>query len=130
VEGSYEWHPSTSQSLKADWTLLFGAQDALHGLQSDYISNYPTNNSSLQWTQNFKRAQGLLLRSRLGVTQRYQQTAYAVWDVQLVREAGRIHPFLQMSNLANTGYQEISGVAMPGRSFTGGFEILLSRHAR
>ena len=130
VEGSFEWHPSTSQSLKAEWTLLFGAQDALHGLQSDYISNYPTNNSSLQWTQNFKRAQGLLLRSRLGVTQRYQQTAYAVWDVQLVREAGRIHPFLQMSNLANTGYQEISGVAMPGRSFTGGFEILLSRHAR
>jgi outer membrane cobalamin receptor len=128
VEGSYEWHPKASQSLKADWTLLSGAQDALHGLQSDYVSNYPTNNSSLQWTQNFR--QGVLLRSRLGVTQRYQTTAYPVWDVQLAREAGWIHPFLQMSNLTNTGYQEISGVPMPGRSFTGGLEFVLSRHKR
>jgi vitamin B12 transporter len=130
VESSYEWHPNNSEDLKAAWTMLFGAQDALHGLQSDYVSNYPTNNASLQWTQNFKRAQGLLLRSRLGVTQRYQQTAYAVWDVQLAREIGHIRPFLQMSNLANTGYQELIGIPMPGRSFTGGFEIQLSRHPR
>jgi hypothetical protein len=85
VEGSYEWRPNASEDLKADWTLLFGAQDALHGLQSDYVSNYATNNSSLQWTQSFQHVAGLLLRSRLGVTQRYQQTAYAVWDVQLAR---------------------------------------------
>jgi hypothetical protein len=30
-----------------------------------------------------------------------------------------------MSNLANTGYQEIGGVAMPGRSFVGGVELVL-----
>ena len=81
-------------------------------------------------TQNFPRAAGLLVRSRLGVTQRYQQTAYAVWDVQLTREVGRLRPFLQMSNLANTGYQELIGIRMPGRSFTGGVEIQLSRHTR
>jgi outer membrane receptor protein involved in Fe transport len=130
VEGSFEWRPDASQDLKADWTLLFGAQDALHGLQSDYVSNYATNNAGLQWTRNFHRAAGLLLRTRLGVTQRYQQTAYAVWDVQLAREAGRLRPFLQMSNLANTGYQELIGIRMPGRSFTGGVEIQLSRHTR
>jgi len=129
VESSFEWRPNASQDLKADWTLLFGAQDALHGLQSDYVSNYATNNASLQWTRNFQHAAGLLLRSRLGVTQRYQQTAYAVWDVQLARETGWLHPFLQMSNLANTGYQELIGIRMPGRSFTGGVEIQLSRHA-
>ena len=129
VESSFEWRPNASQDLKADWTMLFGAQDALHGLQSDYVSHYATNNASLQWTRSFPRAAGLLLRSRLGVTQRYQQTPYAIWDVQLAREAGRLHPFLQMSNLANTGYQELIGIRMPGRSFTGGVEIQLSRHA-
>jgi hypothetical protein len=34
---------------------------------------------------------------------------------------------LQLSNLANTSYQEIAGVAMPGRSILGGVEVLLSR---
>ncbi|WP_213807451.1 TonB-dependent receptor [Granulicella sp. dw_53] len=128
VESSLDWHPTPRQQLRANWTLLFGAQQALHGLQSDYIYNYPTNNASLQWTQNW--TQGLLLRTRLGVTQRYQQTAYPVWDVALAREAGRIHPFLRMANLTNTGYQEIANIPMPGRSFTGGFELTLTKASR
>jgi vitamin B12 transporter len=132
VESSVEWHPTTRQRLKADWTLLFGAQQALNGLQSDYVSNYPTNNSSLEWTQSFRQSwtQGVLLRTRLGVTQRYQQTPYPVWDASLARETGRIHPFLQLSNLTNTGYQEIIGVPMPGRSITGGMEISLTKSPR
>lgn len=96
VESSLEVHPFRQARLKAAWTLLFGAQQALHGLQSDYISNYPTNNASLEWTQNYKQ---LLLRSRLGVTQRYAQSPYPVWDVSLARESGRLHPFLQIANL-------------------------------
>jgi vitamin B12 transporter len=132
VESSFNWHPTPCQHLKADWTLLFGAQQALHGLQSDSISNYPTNSASLQWTQSWNRSwnQGILLRTRLGVTQRYQRTAYPVWDLALAREAGRIRPFLQMSNLTNTGYQEIANVRMPGRSFTGGIELSLTRSPR
>jgi iron complex outermembrane receptor protein len=35
-----------------------------------------------------------------------------------------------MSNLSNTGYQEIIGVPMPGRSFTGGVDVLLGKSAR
>jgi outer membrane receptor protein involved in Fe transport len=128
VESSFQWHPTTRQSLKAAWTLLFGAQDALHGLQSEYVFNYPVNQASIEWTENF--AQGILLRSRLGVTERYQQTPYPVWDLSLAREAGRIHPFLQMANLTNTGYQEITGVPMPGRSFTGGIEFVLTKPRR
>ena len=132
VESSVEWHPTTRQRLKADWTLLFGAQSALNGLQSDYVSNYPTNNASLEWTQSFKQSwtQGVLLRTRLGITQCYQQTPYPVWDASLARETGRIHPFLQLANLSNTGYQEIIGVPMPGRSITGGVEISLTRAPR
>ena len=65
-----------------------------------------------------------------GVTQRYQQDPYAVWDVSLAREAGRIHPYLQMTNLTNTAYQEIAGVPMPGRAFTGGIELVLTKAPR
>ena len=136
VESSIEYHPTSSQSLKAAWTLLVGAQQALNGLQSAYIFNYPTNNASLQFTQSFKalahqsRTKGILLRTRLGVTQRYQQDPYAVWDVSLAREAGRIHPYLQMTNLTNTAYQEIAGVPMPGRAFTGGIELVLTKAPR
>jgi iron complex outermembrane receptor protein len=107
---------------------LFGAQDAMHGLQSEYVFNYPVNQASIEWTENF--AKGILLRSRLGVTERYQQTPYPVWDLSLAREAGRIHPFMQMANLTNTGYQEITGVRMPGRSFTGGIEFVLTMSKR
>jgi vitamin B12 transporter len=128
VESSVDWHPTSRQHLKASWTLLIGAQAALHGLQSDYISNYPTHNASLQWTESWK--QGLLLRTRLGVTQRYQQTAYPVWDAAFVRESGRIHPFVQISNLSNTGYQQVTNVRMPSRTLTGGIELFLSRTPR
>ncbi|CAN5539047.1 TonB-dependent receptor plug domain-containing protein [soil metagenome] len=127
VESSLEWRPSSHQHLRADWTLLFGAQQALSGLQSDTVSNYPTNNAGLQWAQTWHQ---VLISSRLGFTQRYQRDAYPVWTGTLAREAGRVHPYLQFSNLSNTGYQEISGVPMPGRSITGGVELLFSRGKR
>ena len=65
----------------------------------------------------------LLYESRLGVVQRYQQTAYPVWDESLARESGRVRPYIQMTNLSNTGYDEIQNVRMPGRSLVGGVEI-------
>ena len=125
VEGAIDWHASQSQQFKLSWTALEGAQKALHGLQSEYVFNYPVNNARAEWTWNLK--QQLLLQSRLGVVQRYQKDPYPVWDESIVREAGRLHPYLQMTNLSNTGYEEIVGVRMPGRSFVGGIEFALSR---
>ena len=124
VEAALEWHASSSQQFKVAWTGLDGAQKALHGLQSEYVFNYPVNNARAEW--NWRVKQQFLLQSRLGVVERYQRDAYPVWDESLVREAGRIHPYLQMTNLSNTGYEEILGVRMPGRSFVGGIEIVLS----
>jgi vitamin B12 transporter len=126
VEGAIDWHASQSQQFKLSWTALEGAQKALHGLQSEYVFNYPVNNARAEWTWNLK--QQLLLQSRLGVVQRYQKDPYPVWDESIVREAGRLHPYLQMTNLSNTGYEEIVGVRMPGRSFVGGVEFALSRN--
>ncbi|MDE3106256.1 MAG: TonB-dependent receptor, partial [Acidobacteriota bacterium] len=128
VEASAEWHPASAETLQASWTLLFGAQQALNGLQSAYIFNYPTNNASLRWSQSLP--QGVFLHSQLNVVQRYQQTAYPVLGAALARESGRVHPFVQFANLTNTGYQEIAGVPMPGRSITGGVELLLTRSPR
>ena len=50
---------------------------------------------------------------------------YRVWDSSVARAVGRIRPYLQMTNLSNTGYEEIVNVRMPPRGFVGGFEIVL-----
>jgi vitamin B12 transporter len=125
VEAALDWYASPSQQFKLSWTLLEGAQKALHGLQSEYVFNYPVNNARAQWTWSLN--QQFLLQSRLGVIERYQRNPYPVWDESLIREAGRIHPYLQITNLSNTGYEEIVGVRMPGRNFVGGIEFTLSR---
>ncbi len=52
---------------------------------------------------------------------------YALWDLYAARTAGKVHPFVQVSNLTATSYQEIQGVQMPGRTIMGGFELLLKR---
>lgn len=124
VEGSLRWMPTRNQTIALGWTGISGAQSALHGLQSEYVFNYPVNNASFTWEDLLRGA--YLVRTRVAVTQRYQQTPYPVWDVETVREKGWLHPYLHMANLSNTGYQEIVDVPMPGRSFQGGMEIELS----
>jgi len=69
-------------------------------------------------------------RTRVGVIQRVGHDAHPVWDVSASRTNGRIRPYLQFSNLSNTGYQEIPGVAMPGRTVVGGVELLLLSRAQ
>jgi outer membrane cobalamin receptor len=123
VETALDWRLCHSQQLKASWTLLVGAQDALHGLQSEYVFNYPTNNGRLEWT--WTPSHGVLIDSRLGVVQRFHADPYPVWDTSVARASGRIRPYLQMTNLSNTGYEEIVGVRMPGRSVVGGVEFTL-----
>jgi vitamin B12 transporter len=127
VETTLDWRLSHSQQLKASWTLLVGAQDALRGLQSEYVFNYPTNNGRFEWT--WTSARGILIDSRLGVVQRFHTDPYPVWDSSIARASGRVRPYLQMTNLSNTGYEEIIDVRMPGRGFVGGVEFLLSSSA-
>ena len=123
VETSLAWEPRPAESFTVSWTLLMGAQNALHGLQSEYVFNYPVNNARLTWTQQISHQ--IALNTRLGVVQRFQQTPYAVWDVSLTRQIGQVRPYLQVTNLTNTGYAEIVDVRMPGRGFVGGVEIVL-----
>ena len=61
------------------------------------------------------------------IAERYQQTVYPVWNATLTRDASRLRPYLRFTNLSNTGYQEISGVNMPGRAVMGGFVVEIER---
>jgi iron complex outermembrane receptor protein len=133
VEGSLQWRVSSTQQVKAAWTWLSGSKGAIAGLQSQYVYQYAINNGRAEW--QWRARPGVLVQSRLGVLERATQlavgagptglTPYAVWDVSAARSVGWWRPYVQMSNLANTGYQEIGGVAMPGRSFVGGVELVL-----
>jgi outer membrane cobalamin receptor len=124
AESAVDWQVSPSSQLKFSWTLLAGAQSALHGLESEYVFNYPVNDARAEW--RWTPTHSLLLESRLGVVQRYRQTAYPVWDESLAREAGRVRPYLQITNLSNTGYDEILNVRMPGRAVVGGVELSIT----
>jgi iron complex outermembrane receptor protein len=66
-------------------------------------------------------------RTQFAVIQRVGQTAYPLWSAALARSTGRVRPYLRLANLSNTGYEELAGVPMPGRSVTGGLSFSWSR---
>jgi outer membrane cobalamin receptor len=123
VESNLTWLSTRTQSVRVSWTALHGAQSALNGLQSEYVFNYPVQNIHAAWTIALGRA--FVLSNSVQLAQRYKQTVYPVWGAAFTHDSGRIRPYLRLTNLSNTGYQEITGVAMPGRSITGGFAIQL-----
>jgi outer membrane cobalamin receptor len=125
VEGSATWRPAKGETVRVAWTYLHGAQAALHGLESEYAFNYPVNNVRMEWIAALGRA--FTLRNTVQVAQRFQQTAYPVWDLALVHDSGRLRPFLRLANLSNTGYAEIENIPMPGRSITGGITLRLGK---
>lgn len=126
LEGSLTWKPSERQSVRLGWTGISGAQAALHGFESEYVFNYPVNNASFEWLATVKTQ--CLLRTQVQIAQRYHLNPYPVWNLEAAREHGRLQPYLRVANLSNTGYQEIEGVPMPGRSFVGGVQLVLVRH--
>jgi vitamin B12 transporter len=122
AELSLQTQLTSTQKLRLSYTGLTGAQGALAGLQSRYLFNYPTSNANAEWIASFKQTD---LRMRVAAAQRYQRTAYATLDLSAARSTGRVRPYLQMTNLTNTGYQEISGIRMQGRAFVGGVQFVL-----
>ena len=50
VESTLTWIPKKSQTVRIAWTGLHGAQSALHGLESEYVFNYPVENIHASWT--------------------------------------------------------------------------------
>ena len=125
IEAAAEWRPKSGQELRLGLTALEGAQAALHGLESEYVFNYPVQNGVAEWIGRWKN--GVLLRQRVRVVNRVERGVAPVWDASAVYAKGRVQPYLQMTNLSNTGYQEIVGVTMPSRAFVGGVQVVLGR---
>jgi hypothetical protein len=69
----------------------------------------------------------MTIRNMVQFAQRYQQTVYPVWNVWVTHASGRIQPYLRLTNLSNTGYQEVAGVPMPPREIAGGLAIQFGR---
>ena len=133
AEASSTWIPAKGQKVQLAWTEVIGAQPTLSGVQSEYALNYPVDNLRCFWMVTLKHA--LIITNSIAVTKPYQQPGnspwnaqpYPVWNVAMTRDAGKLRPYLRLANLSNTGYQEINGVAMQGRSITGGVSLWLGR---
>jgi outer membrane cobalamin receptor len=123
LEAFVRYKHTQDQEFDIGYSGIYGAQQSLHGLQSQYVFNYPTHNAYVAWQGSV--AYGIIARTRVGVTQRYQRDAYPLWDFSIARGEGRIRPYLQLTNLTDTSYQEIEGIPMPGRAVIGGVELVV-----
>ena len=104
---------------------LIAPQSALHGLESEYVFDYPVQNIHASWSSAL--GHDFVLSNAVEIAQRYRQTAYPVWNAALTHDTGRLRPYLRLTNLSNTGYQEITGVNMPPRTIMGGVALQLGR---
>ena len=125
VETKLTWIPKKSQTVRIAWTGVHGAQSALHGLESEYIFNYPVQNIHASWTSAL--GHDFVLTNAVEIAERYQQTVYPVWNATVTHDTGKLRPYLRLTNLSNTGYQEITGVNMPPRTIMGGVALQLGR---
>jgi iron complex outermembrane receptor protein len=94
------------------------------GLISEYAFNYAAQDALLAWTVPLPGH--IVARTQLGVIQKTQQAAYPLWDVALARNSGEVRPYVRVSNVTNTSYEEIPGVPLQGRTIMGGVAIAWS----
>jgi iron complex outermembrane receptor protein len=125
VESSLRFAASRSQTVDFRYSWLDGSEDTIPLGETKYTFNYPIHSGVLAWQASV--AGRFLLRTRLGVLDRRSEGVYALWDVDAAYTRGSLHPFVQMSNLTSASYQEIPGVAMPGRTVIGGVELVLRK---
>jgi iron complex outermembrane receptor protein len=121
-EGSLEAKLRENQVITVSYTGLIGDRANIGDVISLYVFNYPVNNAVVGWQGAIRS--WLVGRTRIGTLDRYGRNPYTIWDASLARPNGRVRPFLQFTNLANTSYEEVLGVAMPGRAVVGGMEIV------
>jgi outer membrane cobalamin receptor len=121
VESGVEGDLAHAQKVSVQFTAIHGALSAEGGEQSEYAFNYPSQNAVVSW--QILAPLGVLARTRLGVVKRYQLDPYALWDVSVAWTSHRIRPYVQLTNLTSTSYEEIIGVNMPGRAILAGVEI-------
>ena len=124
-EGGGRMTMARRQTLDLHYTFLDGAQNVLGAQQSKYVFNYARHSGLIGWSAVVGQ---VAMRARLGVVERFARDPYGVLDVAISRTSGALRPFLRVSNLTDTNYQEFFGVPLPGRSAVVGMEwVVFSR---
>ncbi|MGH9529150.1 MAG: TonB-dependent receptor plug domain-containing protein, partial [Terriglobales bacterium] len=128
VETSFGMRLRQNQEIDFSYTGLYGAQQALNGLQSRYLFNYPVADAVVAWQGTLPGK--LIARSRLGIASRYSSDPYGVWDADIGREFQHVAAHLSFSNISDTQYEEIQGIIMPGRSVIFGMDLFIRKKRR
>ena len=125
VEANARWTPSYRHTVDLSYTTIRGTQDTVPAGFTKYTFNYPSRNGVFSW-QLTPRA-NFLMRTRVAYIARLQRSPYTLWDFYAALPHGKVHPFLQVSNMTNTGSQSTPGVIMPGRTIVGGVELVFRK---
>ncbi len=125
VEASAVYEPTAGQRISVAFTGLHGINAGADTLLSKYTFNYPVRSATVEWRGTIAR--GIIARTRIGVADRLARDPYAVWDASVAYTQGHVRPFLQLTNITSSVYQEIPGVALPKRGVLGGLEVVLFR---
>jgi iron complex outermembrane receptor protein len=120
VEASVDARLSAAQTLSLRYTAIHGAQAAFVDLMSRYVFNYPSQSAVAEWRGSFSHH--LLTRTRVGALNRRGRDPYALWDIYGAWGEHALRPFVQLTNITATHYEEIPGIVMPGRAIVGGVE--------
>jgi iron complex outermembrane receptor protein len=125
VEASAQYDLGEGQTLVVSFAGLRGFDASPETLMSKYAFNYPVRSAMVEWRGTI--AKRIAARTRVGVLERLERSPYAVWDASASYSEGRVRPFVRLTNLTNTVYEEIPAVSMPKRGVLGGLEVVLSR---
>jgi iron complex outermembrane receptor protein len=120
VETSVDARLSAAQSVAIRYTAIHGAQAAFVDLVSRYVFNYPSQSAVAEWRGSFSHH--VLARTRIGALYRRARDPYALWDLYGAWGEHAVRPFVQLTNITATHYEEVAGVVMPGRAIVGGVE--------
>lgn len=121
AEAGVAWDPGAGQHFAVTFSGLHGVNGSPLVGESKYVFNYPVQSGVIEWRGLVGKK--VIGRTRIGVVGRLDQNPYAVWDASASYATGRVRPFLQLTNITSSVYQDIPGVTVPSRAVIGGCEF-------
>jgi iron complex outermembrane recepter protein len=125
VSSGLRFAVTSSQSLDFRYSWLQGNENTIPIGETKYTFYYPVHSGIIAWQASLPSH--FMLRTRVGLLDRRAEGTYALLDVDAAYTRGSVHPFVRLSNLTNTSYEEVQGVVMPGRTLIGGVELVLRK---
>jgi len=128
VEAAVAYEPQPGEHISVSFSALHGQYASPQNLVTEYTFNYPSQDAVIEWRGAIAKntiAKNVIARTRIGVVNRLAGNPYAVWDASVAYATGRVRPFLQLTNITSTVYQDVPLVAEPKRGIIGGAEFYL-----